>query len=314
MTTSHAKTPVVVRTISEARRAIAEFRSSAVMAGRDATVGFVPTMGYLHEGHASLLRKSSADNGLTVLSIFVNPIQFGPNEDFDKYPRDEARDLRIAADNGADLVFLPDVKEMYPKARVTTVTVSDVTERLCGASRPGHFDGVATVVTKLFNIVLPDRAYFGQKDAQQVAVITRMAEDLNLPVEIVPCPIVRESDGLAMSSRNVYLSPEEREQALSLSRALAKVPEWIREGAGSSELSSRLTAEIRRSPLADVEYAEVLAYPDLALPEASGAGLELSDYDGTVLVALAVRFGKTRLIDNRLLNPKEAGAQPCFVK
>jgi len=301
----------IVRTIAELRSEIAAYRSRAIVNGVRPSVGFVPTMGYLHEGHASLIRRSVEDNGLTVLSIFVNPIQFGPNEDFDKYPRDEERDIRVAGESGADLAFLPSVEEMYPKRRVTTVAVADVTDRLCGAARPGHFDGVATVVTKLLNIVQPDRAYFGLKDAQQVAVVSRMAEDLNLPVEIVACPIVREPDGLALSSRNVYLSPEEREQALSLSGALAKVPEWIREGYTAERLSLALKEDIGRYPLAEVEYVEALAYPELLPLEEN---VPLSETEGSLLVALAVRFGRTRLIDNRLLNPKEVGAELCFAK
>jgi len=303
--------PLVVRTIAELRSEISAFRRSARSVDASSGVGFVPTMGYLHEGHASLLRRSSQENGLTVLSIFVNPIQFGPNEDLDKYPRDEERDLILAAACGVDLVFLPSVQEMYPKPRVTTVSVADVTNRLCGASRPGHFDGVATVVAKLLNIVQPDRAYFGLKDAQQVAVITRMAQDLNIPTDIVACPTVREKDGLALSSRNVYLSPEEREQALALSRALAKAPAWIAEGATAPRLSDLLMEEIGRSPLAKVEYAEALLYPDLLLPQSE---TPLRSIDGSLLIALAVRFGNTRLIDNRLLNPKEAGVEACFAK
>ncbi len=301
--------PTIVRTIVELRKEIASFRHSRPLG--EASVGFVPTMGYLHEGHASLLRRSSQENGLTVLSIFVNPIQFGPNEDLDKYPRDEEKDVSLAASCGVDLVFLPSVQEMYPQSRVTTVTVSEVTERLCGASRPGHFDGVATVVAKLLNIVQPDRAYFGLKDAQQVAVVTRMAQDLNIPTEIVPCPIVREEDGLALSSRNVYLNAQEREQALSLSLSLAKVTEWIAEGVGAAELSELLKREIARSPLANVEYADTLTYPDLLPPDAD---VPLRSIDGFVLVALAVRFGNTRLIDNRLLNPMEAGVETCSAK
>ncbi|XID94348.1 pantoate--beta-alanine ligase [Paenibacillaceae bacterium WGS1546] len=300
-------TPTIVRTIADLRREIAVYRR-----GNPAgSVGFVPTMGYLHEGHASLLRRSAADNGLTVLSVFVNPIQFGPNEDLDKYPRDEARDLRIAAEAGANLAFLPDVKEMYPTRRETTVSVTGITDRLCGASRPGHFDGVATVVAKLLNIVQPDRAYFGLKDAQQVAVIEKMTRDLNMPVEIVPCPIVREPDGLALSSRNVYLGEEERASALVLSRTLELVADWILEGASASEISARLKDAIGGVPAADLEYAEILAYPELVPLD---PGRPLRDTDETVLIALAARFGATRLIDNRLLNPSKAGADPCFAK
>ncbi|MFC5467732.1 pantoate--beta-alanine ligase [Cohnella suwonensis] len=299
--------PQIIRTIAELRAAIAAFRR----AGADSGVGFVPTMGYLHEGHASLIRKSAADNGLTLLSIFVNPIQFGPNEDLDKYPRDEARDLKVAAASGASIVFLPSAAEMYPAKRVTTVTVNEVSDSLCGASRPGHFDGVATVVAKLFNIVQPDRAYFGMKDAQQVAVIARMVQDLNIPVEVVPCPILREEDGLALSSRNVYLDAKARSEASVLSRALSRTEEWIEEGATASELISRLSREIASSDIADIDYVDLLTYPELTRPE---EGKPLAGLDADVLVAVAVRFGQTRLIDNKLLNPAKAGAILCSAK
>ncbi|QJD82455.1 pantoate--beta-alanine ligase [Cohnella herbarum] len=301
-------TPKIIRTIAVLRKEIAAFRMSDPS---NSSVGFVPTMGYLHEGHASLLRRSASDNGLTVLSIFVNPIQFGPGEDLDKYPRNETRDIQVAAEAGADIVFLPEVKEMYPRQRVTNVTVTDVTERLCGASRPGHFDGVATVVTKLFNIVQPNRAYFGMKDAQQIAVISNMVQDLNIPVEIIPCPIVREEDGLALSSRNVYLTSEERKQALVLSRSLSHVADWMQEGITAIELVQRLKAEINGVSLADIDYAEVLTYPDLSPTDTNRPLIKV---EKELLIAVAVRFGKTRLIDNRLLNPAEVGAEVCFAK
>ncbi|MBB6674098.1 pantoate--beta-alanine ligase [Cohnella nanjingensis] len=299
MTATLTSAPAIVRTIAELRRRVSEYRTQA---GPGAKVGLVPTMGFLHEGHASLMRRSAADNGLTVLSIFVNPLQFGPNEDFERYPRDEARDLAVAAEAGAQLVFLPEVKEMYPTPPSTKMTVSGITEMLCGASRPGHFDGVGVVVTKLFNIVQPDRAYFGLKDAQQVAVVARIVSDLNQPVEIVPCPIVRESDGLALSSRNVYLKPEEREQALVLSQTLRQVPAWIREGAAPGELKSRMAAAIARMPLAEIDYVEVLTYPELQAPSDAAP---LRDLKMNLLAAVAVKFGQTRLIDNVLLNPTE---------
>lgn len=285
--------PTVVRTIAELRARLDEYRKQAP-AG---TVGLVPTMGYLHEGHASLIRRSASENGFTVLSVFVNPLQFGPTEDLDRYPRDEERDRAVAAEAGADLIFMPSVAEMYPKPPLTTISLSGVTERLCGASRPGHFDGVAIVVTKLFNLVQPDRAYFGLKDAQQVAVIQNLVEDLNIPVEIVPCPIVREASGLALSSRNVYLSQEEKEQALVLSRTLMQVPEWVQSGIAAAELSRRIRDAISRQPLADIEYVEVVDYPSLTAVEENKELAATSP----VLVALAVRFGKTRLIDNILL-------------
>jgi pantoate--beta-alanine ligase len=292
-------TPTVIRSVSELRKEIAGFRRRSP---ESATVGFVPTMGYLHDGHASLIRRSSTENGLTVLSVFVNPLQFGPNEDLDKYPRDEERDLAVAGKSGADIVFMPDVREMYPGPMMTVVSVSDVTDRLCGASRPGHFDGVATVVTKLFNIVQPDRAYFGQKDAQQVAVIERMVKDLNMPVDIIRCPTQREGDGLALSSRNVYLNADERQQALILSRSLSQVPALIRDGMTAGQLIAWLSSELQNEPLADIDYVDVLSYPDLQPPSGDQP---LRESSAVVLVALAVRFGKTRLIDNMLLNPAE---------
>ncbi len=279
-------------TIHELRAAIAAWRA----AHPDGTVGFVPTMGYLHEGHASLIRRSAAENGLTVVSVFVNPLQFGPNEDFERYPRNPERDGEISEQAGADMLFMPEASEMYPKPVATKVIITDLTDRLCGASRPGHFDGVGTVVSKLFHIVMPDAAYFGLKDAQQVAVIERMTEDLNIPVRIVPCETVREPDGLAMSSRNVYLSPEERQQAVVLSASLTKASEWLAAGKLTpSELRSRIAASIRTAPLADIDYAEVLTYPDLAVPT-EGEPLR----SGRYIIALAVRFGRTRLIDNRI--------------
>ncbi|MGG1515104.1 pantoate--beta-alanine ligase [Paenibacillus oryzisoli] len=282
------QTVTVVHTIAELRARIKAFRRSS-----EQTVGFVPTMGYLHEGHASLLKKARAQSGLVVLSIFVNPLQFGPNEDFERYPRNPERDLAVAEAAGADLVFMPSVEEMYPQPIRTTVSVSGVTERLCGASRPGHFDGVATVVSKLLHIVQPDQAFFGMKDAQQVAVIEQMVQDLNLDVEIVRCPTLREEDGLAMSSRNVYLSQDEREQALVLSQALNKAEAYIPKKAAisSKELVDLVASHIRTAPLADIDYVEALTYPSLQ-------PFETSPSSDTIVIAVAVKFGKTRLIDN----------------
>lgn len=264
----------------------------------EARIGFVPTMGYLHQGHQSLLDTARRECDVVVLSIFVNPIQFGPNEDFSRYPRDEERDMAIARAAGTDIVFFPQVEEMYPAPTKTIVSVSGITQRLCGASRPGHFDGVATVVTKLLNIVQPDYAYFGMKDAQQVAVIEQMVYDLNIPVTIVPCPTVRESDGLAMSSRNVYLTAEQRRQAVVLSQALDTAERMIRDkrdGLSADELREAVTATIRTAPLAEIDYAEVLSYPALEPIRA------LSEAD-RIILALAVKFGSTRLIDNRLFH------------
>lgn len=294
--------PKIIRTIAELRQTIKQYRSDVGISR--STVGFVPTMGYLHEGHSSLLRRSAIENGITILSIFVNPLQFGPNEDLDKYPRDEERDISVAAKAGTDIIFLPEVKEMYPQNNITTVAVNELTDRLCGSRRPGHFNGVATVVTKLFNIVQPDRAYFGLKDAQQISVISRMVRDLNIPVEIVPCPTEREHDGLALSSRNVYLSKEERQQALVLSRTLSKVTSWISDGLTAPQLIVRIAEEIDKEPLADIDYVDVLNYPDLSVPNNQ---MPLRQASESLIIALAVRFGKTRLIDNKILIPVEAG-------
>ena len=269
------------------------------------TIGVVPTMGFLHEGHASLMKRAKAECGFTVLTVFVNPLQFGPNEDFDRYPRDTERDLKLAEENGIDVVFMPSVQEMYPKKPLTRVLVSDITDRLCGASRPGHFDGVGTVVSKLFHLIQPDRAYFGMKDAQQVAVIRRMVDDLNMPVTIVSCETLREPDGLAMSSRNVYLSEEERRQAVVLSATLDKAERWIREpGITAGTFAARLRDSIEGAQLARIDYAELLEYPDLIAPEPE---TDLSRCPSTLIAALAVYFGKTRLIDNRILEPHGGG-------
>lgn len=254
-------------------------------------IGLVPTMGFLHEGHLSLVKAAREKCDLVVMSIFVNPLQFGPNEDFERYPRDIERDRELAKSAGVDLLFTPEVNEMYPKPMLTNISVSHITEPLCGKSRPGHFDGVATVVTKLFQIVQPDYAFFGQKDAQQVAVVAQMVFDLSMPVTIVPCPIVREADGLAMSSRNVYLSPQERKEALVLSRSLKQAEAWLAAGIAPDEIRKRMIEMISEMPLAEIEYVELLRYPDLAPAQ------QLSPGD-SIIVALAVRFGKTRLIDN----------------
>jgi len=283
----------VVHTISDLRARVQAFRRSS-----EKPVGFVPTMGFLHEGHASLMRQARERCGLVVLSIFVNPLQFGPNEDFERYPRDAERDLQVAEAAGADIVFMPDVAEMYPRQNRTTVSVTGVSERLCGASRPGHFDGVATVVSKLFHMVQPDQAFFGLKDAQQVAVIQQMVNDLNFPVEIVPCPILREADGLALSSRNVYLSEDERKQALVLSQSLTKAESYVQSHSNfaAQELAQLVQNHILSVPLARIDYVEVLEYPSLVPFEST----YLSDLT-TIIVAVAVKFGNTRLIDNIIL-------------
>ncbi|MEO3947516.1 pantoate--beta-alanine ligase [Gorillibacterium sp. CAU 1737] len=284
----------VYTTIRELREALEEKRREGKR------IGLVPTMGFLHAGHASLLERARRESDTVVLSIFVNPTQFGPNEDLDRYPRDPEGDLRLARDNGVDYVFMPEPSEMYPRPSATGIAVSGITSVLCGASRPGHFDGVALVVSKLFHIVKPHRAYFGMKDAQQVAVITRMVEDLNLDVEIVPCPIVREDSGLALSSRNVYLSDEEKRQALVLSESLSRSPIWLQEAGGDAlALQKQIAEHIAKTPLADIDYVQVLTYPDLERPTTAAAA------KSAWIIALAVRFGKTRLIDNRLLSLEE---------
>ncbi|WP_258296782.1 pantoate--beta-alanine ligase [Paenibacillus peoriae] len=299
---------IIVREVAQLRKIIAERRQLGTNGAKTVNdsasvqqhkVGFVPTMGYLHEGHASLMHKAREMADTVVLSIFVNPIQFGPNEDLESYPRDEARDLEVARREGVDIVFLPTVAEMYPQPTQTQIRVSALTDRLCGASRPGHFDGVTTVVAKLFNMIGPDLAFFGMKDAQQVAVLQQMVTDLNMNVTIVPCPIVREADGLALSSRNVYLSAEQREQALVLSQSLRKVQEVSEDIVTNTitirQLHQMVESTITSSPLADIDYIEILTFPGLEplLPEQ-----RLCDVQEDVIVALAVKFGNTRLIDN----------------
>ena len=261
--------------------------------GEGKSIAFVPTMGYLHEGHASLLREGRRRGDLLVLSIFVNPAQFGADEDFDAYPRDLERDSRLAAEVGVDVIFAPRAGEMYPVGYQTFTEVERLTAHLCGASRPGHFRGVTTVVTKLFNIVMPHTALFGRKDYQQLAVIRRMTADLNMAVEIVGMPIVREADGLAMSSRNAYLSPAERESALCLRRALAAARECYRGGERRGEkLRERAQTVIDAEPAAVTDY--VALRDGDTLEDAPRA-------DERTVLALAVRIGKTRLIDNCVL-------------
>lgn len=274
----------VVHTIAEVRQWVDRARKL----GR--TIGFVPTMGALHEGHASLIRTSVAQQDTTVVSIFVNPLQFGPNEDLDRYPRTLDADIQVVQACGADLVFAPSVREMYPKRQLAFVDVEELTAGLCGASRPGHFRGVATVVAKLFNIVQPDVAYFGQKDAQQAAVIERMVADLSFPVRIVRCPTVREADGLAMSSRNTYLSPEERQAAPILYRALQEGAEAIRAGERDAEKVRRLMIDrIQSEPLARIDYVDVVDESTFRT---------ISYVEGNIVLVGAIYIGNTRLIDN----------------
>jgi pantoate--beta-alanine ligase len=262
-------------------------------------VGLVPTMGFLHEGHRSLMRAARASTDFVVVSIFVNPLQFGANEDLDEYPRDLQGDLDQCAAEGVDVVFAPTGAEMYPNgAPLTTVHVDRLTADLCGAARPTHFDGVTTVVTKLFAIVGPCSAYFGRKDAQQLAVIERMAADLNLPVDVVGCPLVREPDGLAMSSRNAYLSSEDRRAALVLSRALHAAADAARNGErDTTALLALVGRTVAAEPAVALEYVEARDAHDL---------MPATKLEGDVLVALAARVGSTRLIDNVILSVRGA--------
>jgi pantoate--beta-alanine ligase len=260
------------------------------------SVGFVPTMGYLHEGHLTLVRRSCDENLHTVASIFVNPTQFGPGEDFERYPRDEVRDLAQLREAGVEAVYLPSAAEMYPPGYQTYVEVEHVSERLEGASRPGHFRGVTTVVLKLLNAVSPDRAYFGRKDAQQLRVVQRMVRDLDLATQIVPCDIVREPDGLAMSSRNVYLTPAERLAAPVLHRALCEARDLFNAGErDADQLRFRVAERISAQPEGTIEYISLA--DDVTLKEIDGR------IERPALLSLVVRFGKTRLLDNTELGP-----------
>ena len=272
----------VTKTVEETRKQIKQWKKEGK------TIGLVPTMGFLHEGHASLIRKCREQNDIVVVSDFVNPTQFGPNEDLEAYPRDFERDSKLCESLGADLIFAPSPEDMYhdPHAFVSIDTLS---ETLCGKTRPIHFKGVCTVVTKLFHIVAPDRAYFGEKDAQQLAIIRKMVKDLNFDIEIVGCPIVREEDGLAKSSRNTYLNDKERQAALCLSRAVKTGKEVIYTGADAKEVLNPMKASIEAEPLARIDY--VMMVDALTMQP-----IEKADRD--VLVAMAVYIGKTRLIDN----------------
>jgi pantoate--beta-alanine ligase len=270
---------------------IAEMKG--IRAGMIGSVGFVPTMGFLHDGHISLVALSKRDNSINVVSIFINPTQFGPKEDFNNYPRDEKRDISLLEKAGTDIVFIPSAQEMYPAGFATWVEVKNVTEQLEGAVRPGHFRGVATVCNKLFNIVQPDKAYFGQKDVQQVLVIKKMVAELNMNLEIVVGPTLREADGLAMSSRNAYLKPDERKAAPVLYRALSMAQEMWLSGESNAEIvKAAMNAVLATEPLANVNYVSVADSATL---------IELGKITPPALVSLAVRIGKTRLIDNIVL-------------
>lgn len=274
----------IVKTIAEVRAQVKQWRRERL------TVGLVPTMGYLHEGHASLIDASVRDNDRTVVTDFVNPIQFGPTEDLESYPRDIERDAALVEAHGGDLIFHPEPEEMYRSGFSSFVDMTVLTEELCGLSRPTHFRGVCTVVSKLFNIVQPDRAYFGKKDAQQLAVIRHMADDLNMDIEIIGCPIIREADGLAKSSRNTYLNPEERQAALVLSKAVFLGMELVKDGeTDCGAILSAMTEKINAEPLAKIDYVKMV---DAATMQ------QITVLDRPALCAMAVYIGKTRLIDN----------------
>ena len=277
----------IVGTVKEVREQVKEWKKQGL------SVGFVPTMGYLHEGHKSLMDAARKGNDKVVVSIFVTPMQFGPTEDLATYPRDLDHDAALCESAGVDLIFHPEAEEMYEKDFCSFVDMTGLTEGLCGKTRPIHFRGVCTVVNKLFNIVTPDHAYFGQKDGQQLAVIKRMVRDLNMDIEIVGCPIVREEDGLAKSSRNTYLSPEERKAALILSKTVALGKELAKTEKDANKVVEAMKKNIETEPLAKIDYVEAVDALSMAPVE---------KLEGTCMLAMAVYIGKTRLIDNTLIN------------
>lgn len=277
----------IVGTVKEVREQVKEWKKQGL------SVGFVPTMGYLHEGHKSLMDAARKGNDKVVVSIFVNPMQFGPTEDLATYPRDLDHDAALCESAGVDLIFHPEPEEMYEKDFCSFVDMTGLTEGLCGKTRPIHFRGVCTVVNKFFNIVTPDRAYFGQKDGQQLAVIKRMVRDLNMDIEIIGCPIVREEDGLAKSSRNTYLSPEERKAALILSKTVALGKELAKTEKDANKVVEAMKKNIETEPLAKIDYVEAVDALSMAPVE---------KLEGTCMLAMAVYIGKTRLIDNTLIN------------
>lgn len=282
---------MIIETINELRNYLEEHRKTGK------TIGFVPTMGFLHEGHLSLIRAAKAENDVVVVSDFVNPTQFAPNEDFESYPRNIEQDEKMAMEAGADVIFFPSVEEMYPNGSSTFVEVEgEMTKILCGKSRPSHFKGVTTVVNILFNIVQPNKAYFGQKDAQQVAVLIKMVRDLHQNLEIVVCPIVREKDGLAMSSRNTYLDTQQRKDATILYQSLQEAELHFKNGENNVEnLTQFIRKKLSEKSSADIDYIEIYDFPSLT---------KIEKIDHKALAAIAVRFGKTRLIDNIILEKK----------
>jgi pantoate--beta-alanine ligase len=284
----------IITTIDELQTVIKEMKT------QNKQIGFVPTMGFLHEGHRALMQQARKENDVVVLSIFVNPLQFGPNEDLESYPRDFARDQKAAEEEGVDIIFHPTPAEMYPEELSVTMQVKKRTDALCGASRPGHFDGVATVLTKLFHLVRPNRAYFGKKDAQQAAVVEGLVTDLNFPLQVVPVDTVRESDGLAKSSRNVYLTEKERMEAPSLFRSLQHAAEMIRAGETNPEMVvSIIKDKILTETSGEIDYVSLLSYPNLE---------NIAEIQGTYIIALAVKFSKARLIDNIILTKEQGEA------
>ncbi|MDM5199492.1 pantoate--beta-alanine ligase [Fictibacillus enclensis] len=280
----------IIKSIQE----MSAYSQAQLAAGK--SIGFVPTMGYLHEGHGALMDRARKENDCVVISIFVNPLQFGPNEDFERYPRDFARDENVAINHAVDVVFYPEVHEMYPNNPSVVLHVKRRVQALCGKTREGHFDGVATVLSKLFHLVSPTRAYFGMKDAQQVAVVEGLITDLNYPVELVACPTVREEDGLAKSSRNVYLSPQERREAPVLFRSLKLAAELLEKEKNITLVKEKMVEYVETETSGNVDYFEILSYPELE---------EVPYSTQTMIIALAVQFENARLIDNLLITPKE---------
>lgn len=279
---------VILKTIDEVRKQVKAWKKEGL------SVGLVPTMGYLHEGHQSLIQKSVEQNDRTVVSVFVNPMQFGPNEDLESYPRDLDADAKLCEATGADMIFNPEPSEMYAEGFCSYVNMTGLPDALCGLTRPVHFKGVCTVVSKLFHIVTPDRAYFGQKDAQQLAIIMRMVMDLNMDIEIVGCPIIREEDGLAKSSRNIYLTPEERKAAVVLSKAVKLGQKLVADGEKDAKtVVDKMKALISAEPLADIDYVEMVNMDTMKA---------IDRVEGHILCAMAVRFGKARLIDNFIID------------
>ena len=280
----------IIETVTEMHEFVRQARK------KGQSIALVPTMGSLHEGHLTLMRRAKQCCDIVVVSIFVNPTQFGPNEDFAKYPRDLAGDSEAAASAGVEVIFHPQAKDMYPEGYSSFVDIEGITEKLCGLSRPGHFRGVATVVNKLFNIVQPNKAFFGQKDAQQVLVLARMVADFNMSVELEIVPIVREQDGLAMSSRNAFLSAEQRQAGLVLSRSLKLAEQLVAQGEiHVGKIRTQVINEIKTEKLAECEYVEIYNYPTLQ---------DINALQHKALLALAVRIGNTRLIDNTILEVK----------